>query len=157
MGRLSLEDWLRVVTLVSNGYSCSSICKRMIEEDNSISVQALCDLMKKVREKGIMVDLPRRRKQRLITEEMKKYIEEEMKKNDELTARGIKSLLLEKWPELEVSIPTIKRIRQEMGWVCTRPHYCQLLREVSKSSCIISWIWRTTYVCHMQLLGTSLK
>ena len=63
---------------------------------------------------------------------MKALIEEELKKNDELTSSGIKRLLTERWPDLQVSVPTIKRVRKEMGWVCTRPHYCQLLREVSK-------------------------
>lgn len=134
MGRLSLEERLRVVTLVSNGYSLSSIHRRLIQEGTSISIQALYNLMKKYSEKGIMVDLPRRSRQRRITQEMKRLIEGEMNKNDELTAPRIKSLLLEKWPELVVSIPTIKRVRQEMGWVCTRPHYCQLLRDVSVHS-----------------------
>ena len=134
MGRLSLEERLRVVTLVSNGYSLSSIHRRLIQESTSISIQALYNLMKKYSEKGIMVDLPRRSRQRRITQEMKRLIEGEMNKNDELTAPRIKSLLLEKWPELVVSIPTIKRVHQEMGWVCTRPHYCQLLRDVSVHS-----------------------
>ena len=58
------------------------------------------------------------------------FMEQELRKNDELTSTGIKALLLERWPDLRVSIPTIKRVRKEMGWVCTRPHYCQLLREV---------------------------
>lgn len=88
--------------------------------------------MAKFREKGAIVDLPRRSRHRKITESMKTLIEEEMNKNDELTARGIRSLLLQRWPEMQVSLPTIKRVRQEMGWVCTRPHYCQLLRNVRK-------------------------
>ena len=59
-------------------------------------------------------------------------IEEAYNGNDELTLTGLKRLS-ERWPDLQVSIPTIKRIRKEMGWVCTRPHYCQLLRPVSKA------------------------
>ena len=138
MGRLSIEDRLRIVTLASKGYSFSSIRRRLIEENISISVQALYNLMAKFREKGTIVDLPRRSKHRKITESMKTLIEEEMNKNDELTARGIRRLLSQRWPELQVSIPTIKRVRQEMGWVCTRPHYCQLLRNVRILNLIFS-------------------
>ena len=54
-----------------------------------------------------------------------------MANNDELTSRRMKTLLCEKWPDLHVSIPTIKRTRIDMGWVCTKPHYCQLIRNVS--------------------------
>ena len=81
---------------------------------------------------GIVADLPRRRREQKITEEMRSVIEEALTNNDEITARGLKSLLIARWPELHVSIPTIKRVRNKvMGWVCTRPHYCQLLRPVS--------------------------
>lgn len=138
MGRLSIEDRLRVITLHSNNFSLSTIHKRLKDEKISVSLRALYNLVKKHGETGIIVDLPRRRKQRKVTEEMMEFIEQEMRRNDELTSTGIKALLLEKWPDLQVSIATIKRVRKEMGWVCTKPHYCQLLREVIKyvhSSC----------------------
>ena len=61
---------------------------------------------------------------------MEAFIEEELKRNDELTSTAINALLVRKWPNLRVSVSTIKRVRREIGWVCTRPHYCQLLREV---------------------------
>ena len=62
---------------------------------------------------------------------MQSVMEEAYSRNDELTSVRIRSLLTERWPDLQVSIPTIKRTRREMGWVCTKPHYCQLLRPVS--------------------------
>ena len=46
-----------------------------------------------------------------------------MAENDEL--------LHEKWPNLDVSISTTKRVRQNIGWVSTRPKYCQLVRAVN--------------------------
>ena len=132
MGRLTLEERLRVITLHSNNFSIPAIHKRFKDENISVSMRALYNLVQKHGEAGIIVDLPRRKKQRKITEEMMEYIEEEMRKDDELTSTGIKALLLGRWPNLQVSIPTIKRVRKEMGWVCTRPHYCQLLREVRR-------------------------
>ena len=67
---------------------------------------------------------------------MKVFIEEQLRRNDELTSTSIKRLLAERWPHAEVSTATIKRVRRKLGWVCTRPHYCQLLSDV----------WYCTYV-----------
>ena len=70
----------------------------------------------------------------MITLEMRAAIEETYDGNDELTSTRIKRLLTERWPNLQVSIPTIKRTRKEMGLVCTKPHYRQLLCPVSSMS-----------------------
>ena len=61
--------------------------------------------------------------------EMESFIEE-LKRNNELTSTAINTLLIRKWPDLSVSTSIIKGIRREIGWVCTRPHYCQVIREV---------------------------
>ena len=95
-----------------------------------MSIQAIYNLVKKFQVRGSVFDLPRRKRAHILTEEMKKFIEEEYKKNDELTSTAIKALLLQKWPEVQVSILTIKHVRRKMDWVCIKPHYCQLLREV---------------------------
>ena len=76
-------------------------------------------------------DLPARHQKLKITEQMKVMIEEALNNNDEITARGIKGLLTAQWPELRVSIPSIKHVRKNTEWVCPRPHYCQLLWPVS--------------------------
>ena len=55
-----------------------------------------------------------------------------MQENDELTSRIVRNELLDKWPELSVSIRTVRRARWSLGWKSTRPKYCQLVREVNK-------------------------
>ena len=40
--------------------------------------------------------------------------------------------LKENDPQLDVSLSTVKRARQELGWVSTTPRYCQLIREANK-------------------------
>ena len=68
-----------------------------------------------------------------ITEEMRSVMEEALTNDDEITARGLKkNSLVARWPGLQVSTPTIKRVRNKMGWMCTRLHYCQLLCPVSR-------------------------
>ena len=131
MGRLTIHERLRVITLFSRGHPVSSIRKRLAEENVSISLKSLYNLLKKYREKDTIVDLPHQRRRRIITDEMRAFIELEMANNNELTSRRMKTLLCEKWPDLHVSIPTIKRTRKDMGWVCTKPHYCQLIRNVN--------------------------
>ena len=131
MARLSLESRQGVVTLFLRGHTVSDIRRRLRGENKKVSSQALHNLLQKFREKYTIKDLPRRRRPRKLTEEMKAAIEEAYRVNDELTSTEIKSLLVARWPDLRVSVVTIKRTRKEMGCVCTRPHYCQLLRPVS--------------------------
>lgn len=131
MPRLEVSTRRRVLFLHQSGHSISEIKKRLIEESIFISSQALFNLVRKHRETGKLIDLPRRARPRKLSQEMVTVLEEAWCDNDEMTARQARSLLVEKWPNLQVSIPTIKRIRKQMGWVATRPHYCQLLREVS--------------------------
>ena len=75
MGRLTIDDRLHVITLLSRGYSVSSIRKRLIEENISISLQGIYNLIEKFREKGTIGDLPHQRRRRKITQEMRRFIE----------------------------------------------------------------------------------
>lgn len=131
MGRLSVESRKRVVTLRFKGYSIIDIRRRLKDENIVTSRQAIYNVVKKYQNHRMYKDLPAQRRKQKITEEMKVMIEDAINDNDEITARGIQSLLTARWPDLRVSIPTIKRVRKNMQWVCTRPHYCQLLRPVS--------------------------
>lgn len=59
------------------------------------------------------------------------FLNQAMREDDELTTGQACCLLAERWPTLQVSLSTIKCERRNLGWVCTRPHYCPLLRDVS--------------------------
>ena len=52
--------------------------------------------------------------------------------DDELNSCQLREQLLQKFPLLECMLATIKHIRKRIGWVLTRPHYCQLIREANK-------------------------
>lgn len=130
MPRLSIEARFRVISLCSLGYSMPTISRRLREENVLISQRALYALLEKYRRKGTVRDLPRRKRAAIITDEMKVFIEEQLQRNNELTSTAMKRLLVDRWPHLQVSIATIKRVWRKLGWVCTRPHYCQLLRDV---------------------------
>ena len=61
-----------------------------------------------------------------------------MAENDELTARQVRGLVVREWPDVDVSISTIKRIkrikriRKQLGWIPTTPKHCQLIRDANK-------------------------
>ena len=112
------------------GFSVKNIYQRLQQENVDMSIRAIYSLVKKFEVRGSINDLPRRKRPQILTDEMKRFIEEEYRKNDELASTAVKALLLRKWPEVQVSISTIKRVRRKMDWVCTTPHYCQLLHEV---------------------------
>ena len=80
-------------------------------------MQALYNLLHKFREKGTVEDLPRRRRARKIKEEMRKLIEEDLNKNDELNLLLLVSELL-----------IHKRLCDKV-W-CTAPQLCKRLRSI---------------------------
>ena len=65
-----------------------------------------------------------------VLHEMYAIIEAELAKNDKLTSQQLRRILTDRYPTFEVSLATIRRAHQDLGWVSTRPHYCQLIREV---------------------------
>ena len=137
MPRLDIETRRRVIFLSRSGYSVSQIKKRLKQENINISLAALYNLLKKYNETGKLIDLPRRTRPIKLNNVMRAFINQALSENDELTARQARNLLTQQWPTLQVSLPTIKRIRQKIGWVCTKPHYCQLIRDVGYVNNII--------------------
>ena len=130
MPRLDIETRQRVVFLSRSGYSVSQIKKRLEQENIRISLVALYNLLKKYNLLGRLIDLPRRTRPTKLNNVMRLFLNQKLSENDELTAREARNSLTQQWPTLQVSLPTIKRIRQKIGWVCTKPHYFQMIRDV---------------------------
>ena len=133
MPRIAYHVRKSVIALHNAGYSVSAIHKRIAEEGVSVSVRSLYKLCRKYREHGSVLDLQRQRRSKKLTPEMEDMIDIEMRNNDELTSVQLRSKLKEKYPSLEVSLSAIKLARRRRGWVCTKPHYCQILREANKT------------------------
>ena len=100
----------------------------MSEEDVDISLSALYRLLKKEELYGFVMDRPRLCMRKKLNSEQVQYINKCMEENDECTATQLHMLLLNKWPNLEVSIDTIKREKRLLGWVASKPKHCQLVR-----------------------------
>ena len=127
MPRIPYHVQKSVALLHRTGYSVSAIHERIAEEGVSVSVRSLYKLCKKYRVHGSVLDLPRRKRSKILTPEMEDIIDVEMRNNDELTSAQLRAKLKEKYPSLEVSLSAVKLARRRRGWVCTKPHYCQIL------------------------------
>lgn len=77
-------------------------------------------------------DLHRRKQSKKLSNEMLHFINAKLYENDELTSRQLLSTLKELYPLLRVSLPTITHARKKLGWVCTKPHYRQLIHNLNK-------------------------
>ena len=132
MPKLECQTRRNIIHLRAQGCSVQEIKNQLEEESSFVSRQALHKLFRKFQTHQTFVDLLRGAPTKKITTERLCMMEQELSKNNELTAMQLLSVLKERYPTLSVSLATIKRERQRLGRVCTRPHYCQLIREVRK-------------------------
>ena len=130
MPRLDINARRRVISLHQKGYSVAEIRARLLEEDTLVSLVSIYKLLKKNERTGTVIDLKRKPSTpRILRAEHLKFIDDALAEDDELTARRLRNMLEERWPDLQVLISTIKRARKyDLGWICTRPKYCQLIR-----------------------------
>lgn len=61
------------------------------------------------------------------------FIDNALAENDELTAKQLKDLTVQKWADLpSISLTTIKRARKYLGWTSSKPKFCQIIQEANK-------------------------
>ena len=60
-----------------------------------------------------------------------------MEEDDELTAYKLCCKLKKHYPDLNLSISTVRRVRKDLGWITTKPRYCQLIRDINKEKRLI--------------------
>lgn len=134
MVHLDLRTRKHCIVLKQVGLSFGEIRQRIKEEDEKkINVRTLQHLWKKFVLKQTILDLPRKPRPAKLTDEMVKAIDEMLAENDELDSRMLRNIFTTKYSSLKCGITTIKRAQRNKGWVCTRPHYCQLLCEANKA------------------------
>ena len=136
MPRLLIETRNRVVHLHERGYSVAPIVERLQEEHTIISRVTLYKLLKKYKERGSVGDRARWPRSTKLEHEHLVFIDNVMAQNEKLSSRQLRKLLEEQWQGLQVSLQTVRRVQQNLGWECTRPKYCQLVREINK----LKWV-----------------
>ena len=98
----------------------------------SVSRVSLFALVKKFKDTGLVVDLKRKPRSSLLGEDHYRFIDEAMTADNELTFRQLFSLFTAKYPEIQISISTVKRARRHLGWISKKTRYCALIWEVIK-------------------------
>jgi len=65
---------------------------------------------------GTVKNLPRRKSGKILSDDMRQFIDDEMGKDDEVTSTKLKEMIEGKWTQVKVSLATIKQERQQLGW-----------------------------------------
>lgn len=125
MPRLLVPTRKRVIILWRQGYSLKEIQDRLEEEGIDVTIRSLQRLCAKFEKLHTIQDLPRASKRRLLTPEMLSTMDENLRNDDELTARKMKAKLQEQCANFpDVSLATIKRYRVLMQLWATSPIFC---------------------------------
>lgn len=61
-----------------------------------------------------------------------RFIDDAMVENDELTSGQLYRMFNNAYPDVDVSLSTVKRARRELGWIGKRTRYCALISENNK-------------------------
>ena len=120
-----------MLALCQLGYSHRIIKERLEQEDINVTTRSLQRLDKNFHDEGTFRDLPRNKRSKKLSQPMIKFLNDKLE-GDELTSTKLRELLMQNWPDLNVSLTTVKRYQRKQGWVCTRPHYCQLIQHMNK-------------------------
>ncbi len=133
MARLSIPIRKRIVALSHMNFQLRSIHQRLQEEGVVVSKKSIRKLIRKFKNTQSVRDLPRKSRDKFLTMEHYEFIDKAMEGNDELTVRKLHEILVEKYTNLaRISKSSVKKARKDLGWVSTRPRYCQLIRDVNK-------------------------
>ena len=132
MPRLDIRTRERVVLLKKNGFTYKEIKERLKEEGIETTIKSLYLLVAKFNNTNSVVDRPRLSRPKLLNREHYEFIDNALASNDELTSQNLRDLLVADFPELRISLNTVKRARHQLGWVVSNPKYCQLIRDINK-------------------------
>ena len=111
---------------------CTKIRRELLDNDDiNVSRQSISKLVNRYEKTGSYACKPKPGKQSTFRKEYLDFIDEEMEKDDELTAPKLQRMIAEKFGA-NYSLTSIKQMRRKLGWVRTGPKYCQLNREANQ-------------------------
>ena len=132
MGKLSLYARQRIVNLDQLGKNVSQITNTIRQEDNVIASRPAVSLfLSRFNQTGSLYDKPRSGRTKKLVIRHFDIIDEEMRRNDELSSVELAGILLARC-NIDVSPRTIRRVRKKLGWSWSGTKYCQLIKDVNK-------------------------
>ena len=122
--------WTRIELLHNQGLHPAGILKTLKGEGLVVSLSGITRMIKKLRLTGSIANLPRSGRPRKLSVEARAFIDQQMRKNDEMTSAKIQKKLAKRG--ISVSSSMVRRSRKQQGWTLQRMAYCQLIRDANK-------------------------
>lgn len=130
--RLDVLTRKKVIQLKEKGHTYKEI-QHCLLKGVKVTIKMLYLLVAKYRQMRSVADKPRVPRKKLLNEHHYHFIDEQLVVNDELMTRALRQLLQARFSDLgAVSLRTVGRARQQLGWVVTSPKYCQMIRDANK-------------------------
>ena len=123
------RTWIEL--LQKQGLHPAEILRLLKTERLAVSLASVVRIIKKLKTTGSVANLPRSGRPAKISDEAKVFIDQQMRKDDEMTSCRIKKKLAKRGTD--VSSSTVRRARMQLGWTLQRTGYCQLIRDVNKT------------------------
>ena len=130
MPKVSNYTRTRIELLHKQGLHPAGILQSLKREGLLTSLSSVTRIIKKLRITGSVANLPRSGRPSKLSVEAKAFIDEQMRKNDEMTSGQIQKKLAKHG--IAVSSSTVRRSRKRQGWTLQRTAYCQLIRDANK-------------------------
>ena len=122
----------RIVYYYERGYRAPTIACLLLKEDIKASWVGIAKLIRKYSKTRTIVRRPGSGRPTVITPEIKTFVEEKMREDDETTSEQLHRSLIS--CGFRILKKTILRCRTEdLGWTFRGSAYCQLIRESNKA------------------------
>ena len=121
----------RILFFYNQGLKAPSIAKALRGEDISVSRVGVHKLLVKYQQTRSVARRAGSGRLGKVTESIKTLVEEQMRKDDETTASQLQKLLTDRG--FQISLRTVLRCRNSLGWTYRGSAYCQLIREPNKA------------------------
>ena len=131
MARVTNYTRTRIELLQKQGLHPAEILRLLKTKGLAVSLASVVRIIKKLKTTGSVANLPRSGRPAKISDEAKVFIDQQMRKDDEMTSCRIKKKLAKRGTD--VSSSTVRRARMQLGWTLQRTGYCQLIRDVNKT------------------------
>ena len=129
---LSMYAKQRIVALRGQGMTNSDIASCLANEGILVRRKTVWAFLQHYKRTNTVCRMPGSgRPSKAKDQALLSLVEEQMQKDNETTALQLHHHLEKNG--VSISVPTVLRSRQKLGWTFRGTHYCQMIREVNKS------------------------
>ena len=132
----------RIISLWTGGGVTKAEIRRTLAREGVFTThQTITSTITRWQATGSVQDRPRIGQVKTIPSAHYRFIDAAMADNDELTASGLKMLLVKEFGEDKATYSerTVARARNELGWTFTTARYCQAIRDANKQK-RVEWV-----------------